>query len=180
MTKRKANIFTVIEVVPNWFSASNDNESHQQPIAEGLNHGVIPTAKGLSPNLATIATTAEVPTNLASLGLCTCQPADVAGTEAKWAEGNWDELPPAPWAEFDGSEGAPDRFEGTQTRQGPSEVVTPGINQVTSDLDPLSEEGTAEVERRIQNAFWALLQDAGWYGSGTLPNGPTIRGAIIY
>lgn len=149
MTKRKASIFKVIEVVPNWFSASNDNESHQKPIAEGINHEVIPPAEGLSPNQATIATMAEVPTNLASSGLYTCQPADVAGTEAKWAEGNWDELLPAPWAEFDGPEGTPDRFEGTHTRQGPSEVVTPGINQVTSDLDPLSEEGTAEVEGRV-------------------------------
>lgn len=167
MTKRKADIFTVVEAVPNWFVASHEVGSIQEATNSVVTHGVGTSSEVLSPGREALPPTAEISLNWVGSDLYTWKPAEVAESEAScaeadWAESNWTGPNLVPWAVASSHEGTTDWAGNRQRRQEPSEVARSGRGQVTHDLDSSIGEGSTEVEGVGQNAFWALLKNAGY------------------
>ena len=148
MTTRKANIFTVIEAVPNWFSARQEDD-------------LIP--------VATEVAIAAVTKSSIELGT------PVQGFPPVTAEANnWSTTGSSTWLLGEGSEGTAnwDRsWEATVTAgntwagQGvlqSAEVVVPGASGLVNGPGPLDMEEGLETESSAHKAFWALLKAAGY------------------
>ena len=167
MTKRKVDIFTVVEAVPNWFVASCEIRSLHEETDEAITHGSGTSPDILSPTPEALPPTAEIVTNWVEPGLYTWTPAKgsksaVRCDKANWAEPNWAEPNSATWAVASRSEDTTNWTENIQGRQEPADVARAGIIKVTHDSDSSAEGGITKMEGLGHNAFWSLLKDAGY------------------
>lgn len=167
MTKRKASIFTVIESVPNWFSASQEDnlgsvESKITPTVQVKANAEVGTSS------QTVQATSAETANCVHAKLPTWPPAGGSRDSVHWSVSR------KAGTTAVGDEGAStsDWPSRTEVRGGCDRVTPTGIQSV--ERADTGDEGLAngpslrageEVlggESPAQRAFWALLKDAGY------------------
>lgn len=162
MTKRKVDIFTVVEAVPNWFVASREIGSVHEEIDEAIIHGSGTSPDILSPAPEALPPTAEIVTNWVESSLYMWTPVEGSESTVSCDKANWAEPNSATWAVASRSEDTTNWTENIQGRQEPADVARAGIIKVTHDSDSSAEGGITEMEGLGQNAFWSLLKDVGY------------------
>lgn len=167
MTKRKANIFTVIEYVPNWFAARDLVEASGQELGQSTPYVPGPSSEALIPAQEARLPSAEVcdnwPETESPTWPATASTDTLAdGTEAHGYDADRSDPTPYPRVVTGGPNGAANRAELPRVNFGPTEVAKPVTADAIDDLDPTTIDDTVDSEGSTQNAFWELLKTDGY------------------
>ena len=167
MTKRKADIFTIAEFVPNWFAARQEHEAPSEESNGTPTHG-----PGTSYEVWTSIQEVRLPTtetiaNWSETGSNTWPPVEGSECTSSWdkanrSEADWAEPHSATWAVANRSEIVTNRSEVAHGSCEPADLARLSTITLANDLDPLAAEEITGVEGLGQGAFWSLLKDAGY------------------
>lgn len=169
MNKRKADILTVIESVPNWFEADGYTVAPHEETTRGEDNGIGPDLGVLGPTVTASPTSSRTLTDWAKDNPHTWLEATGPCKPHDWLEpGHTGQSPEVAtkWAKGESADRslypAATRAEGGQSFQGPLSAAKGGDSVPTGTAETLTGERVTDETELSQHPFWALLMAAGY------------------